>query len=568
MSSQIKLLIRLQPTDKTQVDRFPQKKFALESEFELEPSSPAPAYDNSTGIATFNTEFHTVHIIFNDVYLDAMHWQFVMLLDPLGKRVMPQGNQYALTSSPQGATGGDATYIAIFAECEASGLSELTTLGHKLAESAVDITAYPIWTYEPSAAATSGRSSSTGTGPGALGQIAEGALRDVLGWKPDANKPEAFVNALNQVIQLRDVEGHTEWTWVPKSYAIQTDMGAVTGAQASIFNRAAVALDQCGPLLDGLYPLRADLPPDKLESIRAVIKAQLTQLVNEFGRLGGPRPQRVDALFKSLLHDTEVTNPEEIGTKVHAGLFFALWDRFGLDRRRVNTIEDEQNLTNYLILVDYVIGLAQSWHHQRSYFEVARGHQKVEPYLGTQLILLSRALDVVAEAVDDALFAMESVFLGPAERASIQLWSRDTALCVGDLLDWIERVAKSEGPELIKDGGKDGVVALASVLNELQQLTEAALVKPDGKQVTEYVSPAYCTSRVQLSIKALAAKLQEASVRALAIRASKPDGGLEERVLNHSEHIGQLGHDVKDYARRLASLESSERKKGLGKATK
>jgi hypothetical protein len=39
-----------------------------------------------------------------------------------------------------------------------------------------------------------------------------------------------------------------------------------------------------------------------------------------------------------------------------------------LERAYVNSVDDEQNLTNYLILVDYVIGLKQSWNRDKGFF--------------------------------------------------------------------------------------------------------------------------------------------------------------------------------------------------------
>jgi hypothetical protein len=70
-------------------------------------------------------------------------------------------------------------------------------------------------------------------------------------------------------------------------------MGAVTGAQASIYTRAKVALDQSMPLLDGIYPLIPYVEPEDLATVQAVVRTQFTALVNEFGVVGGPRVSRV-----------------------------------------------------------------------------------------------------------------------------------------------------------------------------------------------------------------------------------------------------------------------------------
>src|SRR5207248_7488821 len=85
------------------------------------------------------------------------------------------------------------------------------------------------------------------------------AMQQVLGWKVRNDDPKGFVGALTQSFSCKQVEGHTECTWTPRSYAVQTDLsGGITGAQASIYARTKEAVDQSLPLLDGLYPLRAD----------------------------------------------------------------------------------------------------------------------------------------------------------------------------------------------------------------------------------------------------------------------------------------------------------------------
>src|SRR5262249_7635832 len=119
-------------------------------------------------------------------------------------------------------------------------------------------------------------------------------------------------------------------------------------------------------------------------------------------------------LFLLLIGPGNPTDPEHV-----RGRLGDLQNRFGLKRQFVTTIEDEQNLTNYLILVDYVTGLNQSWNAQRGFF--SRNGTTGEPFFGTQLVLLSRALDVVAQSVRDAYFTLDSVFLGAAERQTIPL---------------------------------------------------------------------------------------------------------------------------------------------------
>src|SRR5262245_53921369 len=107
-------------------------------------------------------------------------------------------------------------------------------------------------------------------------------------------------------------------------------------------------------MLDGLYPLRADTVEDDRRSILEVLRQQMEQLVAEFGVLGGPRVQRVDEKFGQLLGEAEVNDPEKLPptatTSSATSTLGELRDRYGLTRERVNTVADEQNLTNYLIV--------------------------------------------------------------------------------------------------------------------------------------------------------------------------------------------------------------------------
>jgi hypothetical protein len=258
---------------------------------------------------------------------------------------------------------------------------------------------------------------------GAVGQTVERTLREVLGWRPRASDPKGFQAALLRAFTAKEVAGHTEYSWNPRSYAveIQADLGAVTGAQASLYTRAKSAIDQALPLVEGLKPLRVDFDPENVNAIRGIVQTQLTELLAELGVEGGPRVQRVDQLFGFLLGDQPfgdldvLRDPDQV-----EGTLGDLSERLGLERKRINTIEEEQNFTNFLMVVDHVVSLAESWDAQRRFFTRGSIPDGVEPFLGTQLVLLSRDLEVVAESVREVEFAMNSVFLGPtsARRSS------------------------------------------------------------------------------------------------------------------------------------------------------
>jgi len=367
-------------------------------------------------------------------------------------------------------------------------------------ESTIDIP-YPLLT---ESAPMSG-SSSWSTPPAAadLGQTVESTLRSVLNWRSAGFNGDAkgFLAALNQSFTVKQIEGHTEVTWTPRSYAVQTGLGALTGAQASIYTRAKAAFDQAGPLLAGLYALSPTADPQDVEAIRAIVLSSLTELVNELGIEGGPRVLRADDLFQQLLGPDGETDPEHV--KGHLGRLSRI---FGLERKWVNTIDQEQNLTNYLILVDYVLGLRMSWTTQRRFFTRGAG---ADPFLGTQLVLVERSLAVVAQSVQDAYAAMDSVYVGKEERQVVELqYPNQPSLFVAELLSWIDQVASTEGPQLIRDGGKMGVLSFGPTIGNLAFLAAGALIPP---QTAAAMPPGYRTARVQRALQELAEHLDETS---------------------------------------------------------
>src|SRR3954452_4198416 len=101
------------------------------------------------------------------------------------------------------------------------------------------------------------RPASTG-GAGDVTGTVDAALRATLGWRPRPGDPKAFLDALGSSFRLREVEGHTVADFVPRGYAVQADLGAVTGGQASLYRRAQLARTEVVRILDGLVPLRAD----------------------------------------------------------------------------------------------------------------------------------------------------------------------------------------------------------------------------------------------------------------------------------------------------------------------
>jgi hypothetical protein len=398
-------------------------------------------------------------------------------------------------------------------------------------EAIEDLAAYPVLTeevgYPPSPIATGGGTPVSGSAQASLGGTVESTLRQLLGWKPNSGDPKGFVGALNASFQCSMVEGRTDCTWVPRTYAVQTDLsGGITGAQASLYSRMKGAVDQSLPLLAGLYSLDEEAKPEDIEALKAVAQTQLTALVVELGIPGGPRVQRVNQFFGLLLGNTngfwsnppttspqvQPTNPDLLDA---SGTLGNLRDEMGLsllpNQTLVNTVEDEQDVSNFRIICDYVTSLAQSWLNNYPFFVLNSGAQ---PFFGTLLVLLSRQLSVIGEKVNEVRFTLDSVFIGPSERQSLPINFPPDAngnpvppMFFEDLLSWVENFATLEGPQLIQEGGRYAVGAsfgttAGSLLSMVQQI-------PANQSSTAPLPDGFFTPRVQRSLQDLSDQLSQ-----------------------------------------------------------
>jgi hypothetical protein len=327
-----------------------------------------------------------------------------------------------------------------------------------------------------------------------LEQIVNSGFARVLGRNPQTDDPNAFRASLERTFTAREEsDGRTTYQWTPRAYAVQTELGgALTGAQASLYHRAKAAIDQILPLLSGLVPLDPAADEQNMDAIRSIVRTEIVELVNELGEVGGPRVQRVDSLFQLLLGDTNGIN---LG-----GQLKNLARVFSLNRDRINTVDEEQNYSNFLIIKDYLVSLKASW---EAFVEDSGGGA----FIGTQLVLLSQALSVVAESVQEVYQIMDLVFLGPNERQAVEIdftLAREgndptiafplpdrtgypigelaklvPAMSIEGLLKWVWSFSTEEGPALARAGGKLGIAhVIAGTAERLMILVQAASFTP------------------------------------------------------------------------------------------
>ena len=297
------------------------------------------------------------------------------------------------------------------------------------------------------------------------------ALRDVLSWRPRAQDTAAFTAALAASFTLHEVEGHVETRYVPRGFAMQADLGAVSGGQASLYSRARSALTQMTGLLDGLTPLRTDSDPEDCAAYRLLVRHGVQRLVDELGTPGGPREAVVQSAFAVLAGEEY-----QVGATADdvPGQLGALRARFGLVDANVNTVEEERVRTSFWTLVDLVLDLRRSWEAQRA----AMYSQAGSGFLGTDLVVVSRLLAAAAEQVDELEAVLDSALVGASERQTLGLPGRP-GLTLDGLLSWLRQFLVHDGPMYVRDSGRDGMrTAFAPTAEQLLRLVHDDLLVP------------------------------------------------------------------------------------------
>ncbi len=418
-------------------------------------------------------------------------------------------------------SGTDATGGGISVAVQVNGEHEVKDATRAVEEAV----AYPVLTEQVDFSQSGGIPTTGGgfqspQGAASLGLVASNALSDVLGWKVNSTDARGFVGALTQSFTLTEVEGHTEATYTPRSYTVQTDLSqGITGAQASLYTRAKDALDKCLPLLDGLYSLDPDSEMEDADALRGLARSQMTEIVKELGQVGGPSILRVDTYFHILLGvplNAVITDVPTDADDLGSGTLKDLREVFGIGfdgNPFSNTVTDEEDITNFRTIVDYMTSLFQTWINNRRFFDLS---STSEAFFGTQLVLISRQLSVIVETVNEVRFAMNSVFIGPSERQTLLLKFNDfQPMFVEDILVEIDQFASDEGPRLVQDGGR--LAVHNNVLPVVRSLS--ALVKEARKPTNIRDLPdGFRTARVQNTLGDLHDQLQE------LVRLAKPVG--------------------------------------------
>lgn len=343
-----------------------------------------------------------------------------------------------------------------------------------------DLGSFPILTSELGGFGSSGGSvgyaQPAGGANNGYRQLIDNTLRQVIGRVPRLADTGSFVSALKQSFEITEVDGGTQYKWLPRTYAGQAELGGhITGAQASLYAQASAGLDRSLDLLNALEALNPAADEEEMDAALVIVTTELTQVVSELKIEGGPRVPRVDQLFEQLVGKDP--DPGRADGRGVGGDLGHLRDTYGLVDANINTLDEEGIVSNFIAVQDYVLATRTSWIQFRKLWQ---GQD-----LGTRFVTLQRALSVVNDSVQEVYAAMDSVFVGAAERqvAKFPMRKRGGTMAVEELLSWIVGFATDEAPKLIRDGGRRGVTAIqptAVLLEELVSDLLAANTIPAG----------------------------------------------------------------------------------------
>lgn len=316
--------------------------------------------------------------------------------------------------------------------------------------------------YENGAAGSSNSSSAN-----LLERQVERAISQVLGRAP-GRSPDSFISALNDAFPTTN-DGRVNFMPSRSTLSLYSSNGTgnmpgmngsigaglagqISAEQATLYRQASVVGTDAIKVLDGLQPFTPVADSDRVEALRALVRSQINSLIDEFGRLDEPRPQRVETYFDGL-----------IGPDGHLAQFGR--SAF-LDRRSstATTVADESQIAGFELLQSYVGTLNRIWNDYQKLTDPAQQVNNVLLF-SERLSRASVLLPVIAESNTNFMAAMDSIGFTENERRSnaakfTMMGTGEPKLpdiTVNDLNEWLDRFASIEGPYLLADSGQYGL---------------------------------------------------------------------------------------------------------------
>jgi hypothetical protein len=248
--------------------------------------------------------------------------------------------------------------------------------------------------------------------------------------------------------------------------------GVLSTKQATLYREASVIAADALKILAGIEPFMPEADKEEVEALRALLRAEITALVEEFGRVDEPRDTRVEAYLNAL--DINVI---EFGRR-------GLVDNPSL----VTTINDEEQTAGFQLLKNYTGILRTIWENfdklerpkpTLSLSEQVERANVILPVVAQGKVDLEAALDSVAfteseqrsraaffTTLDGRQIPLQIIGAGsiatrlinsPLFNLIFNLGLQLPDITVRDLIDWVDRFSNVEGPRILGDSGQFGL---------------------------------------------------------------------------------------------------------------
>ena len=132
--------------------------------------------------------------------------------------------------------------------------------------------------------------------------------------------------------------------------------GQLSVDQASLHRQASVIATDALRALDTIQSFSNLAESERVEALRALVRAEIKSIVDEMGRVDGPRPERIDTFFKALL-----------GTTNSGGNLNLFGQRAFVNASVVGTtVPNETEVARFKLLKDYAVTLRGVWKSYKS----------------------------------------------------------------------------------------------------------------------------------------------------------------------------------------------------------
>lgn len=256
--------------------------------------------------------------------------------------------------------------------------------------------------------------------------------------------------------------------------------------QANLYRQASIIAADALKVLESIQPFDPTADIDAVAALSSLIRSQINSLIEEFGRLDEPRPDRVNLYFRTLS-----TNLDELGIRGRLSNE-ELGEYAPIEAEEVFpvTLDDEAQVAALELLKNYIDTLEEIWIR----FLNISGSERVSGHYSERLARVSILLPVVADSNVSFMAALDSIGFTESERRTdaalftslanpgetpfqLSINDPDTPIfdpdgtgftitvdsvslpniTLNDFNDWIDRFTTIEAPTVLADAGRFGL---------------------------------------------------------------------------------------------------------------